>query len=384
MQRNVAERLVDLGPVLGLAAVGIAEIWVPFSSVQGEGSRAVTTVLVVAMTAPLVFRRHWPLLSALPVLWLWPIVFLIQPVLILFWGQFVPMVVAVFSVARHGRGRELWLGAGAGAVTLLFFDLRVEPLQSPGEIVFHWLVFSVAWCFGWLLRRFEERARVSTAHAVQVEVAAAEEAMAAVLAERTRIARELHDIVAHSVSVMVVQAGAAEQVVEDDPEFVRQALGTIRTTGTNSLSEMRRVLAVLRDSEERELLAPQPGLDALPALLDEVRDVGVEATMEVEGQARPLPPGLDLAAYRIIQEALNNVRRHANARRATVVLRYTAEDMRVEVTDDGVDIDGSVPAGGHGLVGMRERVSLYGGDLETGTISGKGFTVRARFPMEPV
>lgn len=384
MERIGVQRLIDVGLVLVLAAIGVAEIWMPFPSVIGDGSRPVTTLLVLLMTGMLVARRRWPLPTAVGVLWLWPAVFLVEPVLVLFWGQFVPMAVAVFSVARYGKNKEPWWGAGVGASTLLFFDLFVEGLQSPGEIVFHWMVFTVAWSFGWVLRGFEQRAEESTQRAIRVEVEAAEQAMAAVLEERTRIARELHDIIAHSVSVMVVQAGAAEQAVDDDPEFVRQALATVRGTGTDALAEMRRVLAVLRDSEENGPLGPQPGLAALPALLEDVRRAGVEATVAVDGDARPLPPGLDLAAYRIVQEALTNVRRHAKARRADVLLRYSPTEVLVEVTDDGVGrSNGSASTGGHGLVGMRERVTLYGGELETRSGTDDGFTVRARLPLEP-
>ncbi len=384
MKRSAGRGVVDVSLVVALAAVGVAEIWVPFPSVLGEGSRVLSTVLVVAMVIPLLWRRARPLLSATVVLISWPIVFTIEPVFVLFWGQFVPMVIAVFSVARYGQGRQPYLGAGVGAGSLLFFDLYVEVLQTPSEIVFHWMVFTVAWCFGAILRRFETRAHESTQRAIQVEVAAAEQAVAAVLDERTRIARELHDVIAHSVSVMVVQAGAAEQSVDDDPEFVRQALSTIRGTGTNALAEMRRVLSVFREGDDAAARAPQPGLDALPGLLDEVRSAGVEATVAVEGEVRPLPPGLDLAAYRIVQEALTNVRRHARAGNASVLLRYTRHDVQVEVTDDGVGAGSrGEHNGGHGLVGMRERVSLYGGELETGPAPGHGFTVRARLPVEP-
>ncbi len=204
MERVTAGRVLDVGLALVVATVGVAEIWVPFPSVLGEGSRELSTVVVVTISALLVLRRRWPLPVAVGVLWTWPLVFLAQPILVLFWGQFVPMAVAVFSVARFGRGRDPWFGAGAAAVTLLFFDLFVEVLQSPSEIVFHWMVFVVVWSFGWGLLRLERRAKTSTERAVAAEVAAAEQTMLAVTEERTRIARELHDVVAHSVSVMVV------------------------------------------------------------------------------------------------------------------------------------------------------------------------------------
>jgi len=207
--------------------------------------------------------------------------------------------------------------------------------------------------------------------------------MAAVLAERTRIARELHDIVAHSVSMIVVQAGAAALIVEDDPPAVRTALATIRSTGTDALGEMRRLVTVLRESDEPHTLAPQPGLAGLSTLIEDARSHGLEAGLAVAGKPRDLPAGVDLAAYRIVQEALTNVRRHATASHVQVQLSYHPECVGIEITDDGVGAGASASTrgGGHGLIGMRERAALYGGQLETGTAHGCGFTVRATLPL---
>ena len=363
---------------LAIMAVGLAEIWVPFSSRAGDGSIAASTIVTVVACLALTLRRTYPLASGLVVLWSWLAVFTFVGVYVLFWGQFVPMAVALFSIARYGRGRVPYWGAVGGALTLLYFDFFVEELQSPGEIVFHWGVFATVWLFGFGLARSERRAKESTARAIAAEVTATEQAMAAVLEERTRIARELHDIVAHAVSMMVVQAGAAEQVVEDDPEFTRRALETIRSTGADALSEMRRVVAMLRDSDDPGDLTPQPGLDALPALVEDVRGAGLRATLAVEGEPRPLPAGVGLAAYRIAQEALTNVRRHASATEVSVRVGYEPEAVRIEVVDDGV---GSAdPGGGHGLAGMRERAAMYGGSVEVGSVNGSGFAVRATLP----
>ena len=362
--------------------LGVVEIWLPLPSVMGEGSRVVSTAVVVLVCAALAFRRRWPLPVAVVALFTWPVIFTIEPLLVLFWGQFVPMAVAVFSVARHGRGRAAASGAVAGAATLLFMDLRVDVLQEPGEIAFHWLVMIVAWSFGWGLNVMELRAKDSMQRAIDADVASAEQTMAALVEERTRIARELHDLVAHSVSMMVVQAGAAEQVVDEDPDHVRAALRTIRITGNGALSEMRRVVTMLRDSGERGDLSPQPGLASLASLVDEACVGGLHASLDVEGDPRTLPAGLDLAVYRIVQEALTNVRRHAAATRASVLLRYADESVELEVRDDGTGAPtGFSAAGGHGLIGMRERAALYGGHLETA--SADGFTVRAILPAAP-
>ena len=384
LRPQTARRLFDAGVAAVVASVGVAEIWVPFPSALGEGAEGLSTAVVLLVCAALVVRRERPLAAAVVALLTWPVVFAVQPVLVLFWGGFVPMVVALFSVARHGRGREPVYGAAAAAATLLFMDLRVDVLQEPSEIVFHWLVFIVAFSVGWGLRAFEQRAHQSTQRAVEIEAASAERTMAAIMEERTRIARELHDVVAHSVSVMVVQAGAAAQVVDDDPASVRRALDAIRTTGTGALQEMRRVVALLREADVPGSLAPQPMVASLPELVADARSTGLKVSLEVAGEPRPLPTGVDLAAYRIVQEALTNVRRHASARTAAVLVRYGDDGMEVQVSDDGVGVaDGARVTGGHGLIGMRERVTLYGGRLETLSAAGHGFTVRAWLPVAP-
>jgi signal transduction histidine kinase len=374
-------RSLDVALAASVTAVGVLELWVPFASRQGDGSLWATTATTAVTGLALTQRRRHPLAAGVVVLGCLPVAYAFVPIYVLFFGQFVPMGIALFTMARHGRGRVPAYGAAAGAGALIFVDLFVPVLQAPGEIVFHWGVFALVWGFGFGLRRHESRAEESQRRAVAAEVAAAEQAMAAVLEERTRIARELHDIVAHSVSVMVVQAGAAEQVVTEDPELVRRALATIRSTGTDALGEMRRVVAMLRDGDEPGALAPQPGVDGVPQLVEGARQAGLEVCLDVRGEPVPLPSGVDLAAYRIVQEALTNVRRHASASRAEVRLTYGPGDLRIEVSDDGVGDDGRPSAGGHGLVGMRERASLYGGHVETQAAAGRGFVVRAVLPV---
>jgi signal transduction histidine kinase len=374
-------RSLDVALAAAVTVVGLAELWVPFSSRQGEGSLGFTAATVVVAGLALTQRRRHPLATGLVVLGCLPVAYVFVPLYVLFFGQFVPMGIALFTMARHGRGRVPAYGAAAGAAALLFVDLVVPVLQAPGEVIFHWGVFALVWAFGFGLRRHEARAEESQRQAVAAQVSAAEQAMAAVLEERTRIARELHDIIAHSVSVMVVQAGAAEQVVGEDPELVRRALSTIRLTGTDALGEMRRVVAMLRDHDEPGALAPQPGVDGVPLLVAGARQGGLDVHLAVHGERTRLPSGVDLAAYRIVQEALTNIRRHASASRAEVRLVYSPADLRIEVVDDGVGTDGRPPAGGHGLVGMRERASLYGGHVETETAAGGGFVVRAVLPV---
>ena len=362
-----------------MAAVAVAEIWVPFPSVMGDGSRTLGTAVAVWACLALTLRRLAPLTSSVVVLVSWPLVDVFQPTLVLFWGGFVPIVIAVYSVARHASARRGLLGAFAAASTLLYLDLRVPELQEPSEVVFHWMVVTLAWAIGRMVREREVRAAESERRAIGAERSSRELALQAVADERARIARELHDVVAHAVSVMVVQAGAAEQVV-DEPARVRAALAAIRTTGTDALAEMRRLVGILREADGVADLEPQPGLEAVARLIEQARSGGLTVDLQVEGEVRPLPAGLDLTAYRIVQEALTNVRRHAHATRVDVLLRYGDDAVEIEVRDDG---RGSPEvASGHGVVGMRERAALYGGRLETTTAAGAGFIVRAWLPVQ--
>lgn len=377
-----AQLAFDLALAAVLCALGLAELWVPFESVQGEGSRAWTSGSVVLLSVALAARRLAPLPVALVVLLGFPLLHLLTPMLVVFWGGFLPMCVALFSVARHGSGRQPLLGAAAGATCLLYVDVMVDELQTASEVVFHWTVFTLVWVSGWTLARMERRAVMSTQRAIDAEVTAAAQVMAAVIEERTRIARELHDIVAHSVSMMVVQAGAAGRVVEDDPALVRRSLESIRATGSEALAEMRRLVAVMREDGDAGDLAPQPGVAAIPALVDEARGAGLEVTLNTSGRVLPLAPGLDLTVYRIVQEALTNVRRHAEAGSAQVLMAYADDALTVEVSDDGSGEPRSPGSRtGHGLLGMRERVALYGGTLHVGRLSGHGFVVRAQLPV---
>jgi signal transduction histidine kinase len=374
------ERPTRVEVVLAAAVVvlGIGEIWVPFSSRQGSGSGASATVGVLLVAISLLWCRRQPLVPVVAFPVVWGLVGALAPTYVLFYGMMVPLQIGVFMAARFGRGRAPAYAALVAAVSLLSVDLFVSLMQEPGEIVFHWTVTALVWSAGFGLRTLERRARESMRRAVDAEVGAAERAMQAVLDERGRIARELHDIVAHSVSSMVVQAGAAEAGA-DDAAYVRKTLASIRSTGNDALAEMRRLVSMLRIADDAPM-APQPRLEALPALVERTTAEGTRTRLKVIGEPRPLPAGLDLALYRIVQEALTNVRRHAGATDCEVSLHYGPESVGLEVIDDGRGGDvGS--AGGHGLVGMRERVSLYGGELTAGPRPSGGFAVRATLPV---
>jgi signal transduction histidine kinase len=210
-----------------------------------------------------------------------------------------------------------------------------------------------------------------------------EEARRAVAEERARLARELHDVVAHAVSMVVVQAEAGA-AAGGPPERVVEAFDAIADTGRSALAELRRLLGVLRSPDEAAPRLPQPGVGELGPLVESVRRAGLPVDLRVEGEQRPLPAGVDLSAYRIVQEALTNSVKHAGAARAAVLVRYGEQDLQLEVLDDGRGPRPGTAAAGHGLDGMRERAALLGGDLSAGPGAAGGFSVRARLPLEPL
>ncbi len=223
--------------------------------------------------------------------------------------------------------------------------------------------------------RHSERARLAEERALRSE----EQAQRAVDDERDRIARELHDVIAHSVSVMTVQAGAVRRLLTAEQQREREALLTVEETGRQALTEMRRLLGVLRQGDDTVALAPQPGLATLEQLVEQVREAGLPVEISFEGERIVLPPGIDLSAYRIVQEALTNALKHAgSAAHAWVIVRYGPDQVEVEVANDGAP---NVSGAGYGLVGMRERVALCGGDLTAGPRDGGGFRISARLPV---
>jgi signal transduction histidine kinase len=296
-----------------------------------------------------------------------------------YWPEFVGLLwVAMYSAAAY-RERDRFIPLVVPIVVLASIAISVGERSNRG---LNWVGVAsdlvVTFGIPILLGRmtFNRRRRL-----VRDRELAASEAAAA---ERARIARELHDVVAHHMSVMVVQAGAARAVGERDPAAAAEALRQIEASGRAGLAEMRRLLQILKSEDGGNRLAPQPGLAHLGELLDAMRSTGLRVEAVVEGVPRPLPPGVDLSAYRIVQEALTNSLKHADGASARVLLRYEPDAIELEVADDGLGpLDGdSGAAGGHGLIGMRERVRLYGGVLETGSAPGGGFVVRARLPSD--
>lgn len=383
LTRGVAGRGTawDVVLAIGIIAAGLAEVWAPLSSAMGDGSPLASSVVVVLLGVAVALRRTRPAAVLAGVVTISLLAYALAPVHIQFWGGMVPIMLAVYTVARHESSRLAWAMAGATAVLLLLLDLAVADLLDPADFAFRWANAVITFGLGRVLNRTEAKARASALRARAAEENTERAADAARAEERARIAREMHDVVAHSVSVMVVQAGAAEAALDENPGFTRDALRQVRSTGAEALEDLRRLLTVLREDEVREVAAPQPGLAALPELLEQTRAGGLRTDLVVQGRSRPLPAGLDLAAYRIVQEALTNVRRHSAADLATVHLRFGHAELEVEVVDDGGGRRAAAPSAvGHGIVGMRERVALYGGRLEA-RHELDGFRIRAVLPL---
>jgi signal transduction histidine kinase len=247
---------------------------------------------------------------------------------------------------------------------------------SVGDYFWISVFMGVTWTTGFVLSRRTEHLREMAERARQAEL----ERERAVIEERQRIARELHDVIAHSVSVMTVQAGAVRRLLRDDQEKEREALETVESTGRQALTEMRRLVGLLREQGTMPEFSPQPGMGTIDSLVDGVRAAGLPVELEVEGAPRELPPGVDLAAYRVVQEALTNALKYAGPAQAWVAVSWGDGELELTIANDGRS-DGGDSVGGQGLDGMRERVSLYGGEIASGPREGGGYVVNARLPI---
>jgi signal transduction histidine kinase len=269
----------------------------------------------------------------------------------------------------------LFFAEGVGLVANIRFA------EGPGDYFWVGAFVAVSWTTGFVLSRRAEQAKEMAERARRLEQEQIEAAHRAVNEERQRIARELHDVIAHSVSVMTVQTGAVRRLLTPDQEKERKALETVEATGREALTEMRRLVGLLREHGAMPEFSPQPGMATIESLLDGVRAAGLPVELEVAGEPRDLPPGVDLAAYRVVQEALTNALKYAGPAHAWVAVTWEEGELELEISNDGRG-DGDGNGGGHGLTGMRERVSLYGGEIESGPRAGGGYVVKARLPLE--
>ena len=358
-------RRTDLLIAAVVTVVAQAETWL-------TESRPLYAATALAMTVPLAWRRAAPLVV---------LVLVIAPLIVMELAGhevdsgyiLLALIVAFASVGLIPDRRRAIAGLvlGLGLLTGLF-ALEAES-TFVGDLVFVGGILGSAWVLAAVLRERSDRAD-------RLVVERDERAREAVVEERARIARELHDVVAHAVSVIAVQSGSLRRRLRHERPDDAEELRAIEETARQALGDMRRMLGLLRTDEDGLALTPQPGLDQVDRLVEQVRDTGLAVEVAVEGEPRPLPPGVDLAAYRIVQEALTNVLKHAGPAHARVALRYGDRELTLEVTDDGSGARVNGDGGGHGLVGMRERVALYGGSLEARPAPGGGFQVRARLP----
>lgn len=292
----------------------------------------------------------------------------------------VAALVLLYSLGRHAAGWKLVVVTTFTGVALAVHMVWLSGLQI-GDLAFAVIFGAAAWLTGRAMRRREQDRRRAADEARDERAAAAAALDAAVADERARIARELHDVVAHGMGVMVVQAAAAEQLLNEDPDSARVPLSAVRQTGQQALAEMRRLLGLLRDGGTAEGLEAQPGLQQLPGLVDRLREAGMAVTFTVTGEPTLVPPGQQLCAYRIVQEALTNSLKHAGGAPAIVELQYRADALAVRVHNSaGTRTPEASNGAGHGLVGMRERVRLYGGTLQAGSRPDGSFLVDAILP----
>jgi signal transduction histidine kinase len=354
-----------------LAALVLADIWT--STDYFTASKPIYVSAGLLMTLPLAWRRRAPLAVAAVVMGALVFESLAVGTAPVPDSQLIGWLLAIYSVAAHCERVPALIG---GALSL-FAGLVWIGLD---DFLFPAVVFGGAWLAGRLVRERQVHALALEERAAALEREREANQRAAAAEERARIARELHDILSHSVSVMVVQAGAERMALGSDRAAPGEALEAIEQTGRQALAEMRRLLGMLRVGNEPPAHAPQPTLAELDALVSQVREAGLPVELHVEGDPIGLGPGVGVSAYRIVQEALTNVLKHAGPARARVVVRYSSREVELEIEDDGVGA-GERGEAGHGLVGMRERVALYGGDFDAGARNGGGFVVRARLPL---
>jgi signal transduction histidine kinase len=356
-------------------AAGQAEAWTGAQATHRQGPHWAEALGYGLAALALLIRRVHPLRCVLVVCGVLVVEFAVfgSPEGM---GLTLMPTLAAYTVAnREDRPRALQgLAALAvlGAAWLAFDPLIVRPLQYVQGS--GWLSI---WLIAWLLGAYLRTRRLYAQGLVRERQ---ERELTAVAEERNRIARELHDVVGHSVSLMTVQASAVRRLMRPDQAKERAALETVEAAGREALTEMRRMVGVLRSGDAAPNLAPPPTLDQLGSLVDNFRRAGLDVVLESGGEPVPLPPGLDLTAYRLVQEALTNTLRHAEATRVAVCVRYGESALLITVRDNGLGPDGSPP--GTGLLGMRERVAVYGGTLSAGTAEGGGFELRAELPLE--
>jgi signal transduction histidine kinase len=385
--------VTDLLLAAALLALALVSFETTSGLVTGDPKHPVpdtvwNTVWLAGIILPLALRRRFPL----SVLLVATTAFMVYTVVLGPWVEaFVTVIAlswALYSAAAHGRPQLRNALCAACLAAIIGLTVFYNPFASPLDLrllqtLSNVALFCALWSLGAALGVGRRRAQELLQRTVELEREREENARRAVFDERVRIARELHDVVAHHVSMMGVQAGAARLVLGRDPVMTRRALASIETSSRQAVVELHRLLGFLRQAGDPDDLAPQPGLGQLHELAASVSAPELTVDVHVEGDERPIAPTIDVSAYRIVQEALTNTLKHARASRVDVHLRYWPHELEIEVVDDGRGNGNgaaSSPAGGLGLIGMRERAALHGGQLAAGPAAGGGFAVRVRLP----
>jgi signal transduction histidine kinase len=369
--------------VAALAIAGMLELLVGRDSPDAPSTTLWFTVPAVAvLVLPLFLRRRFPFAAPASYWILVAALAFVDGLLIPFIGSLGLVGLATaFLLGNVRNPAKAGVGLVIVTVGIVVVVHNIPGDQSGSDFVFITLRFVVAWVAGYVLRERAEQAEAAEERATRAEQEREGAARVAVAEERARIARELHDIVAHSVSIMVLQVGAIRHKLPEMLAEDRDALKGIERTGRGALAEMRRLLGAMRQDGDGLELAPHPGVDRLDALLDEVGRAGLPVQLHVAGNQFPLPRAIDLSAYRIVQEGLTNALKHAHASHVDVTFHYASDELQIEVRDNGEGFSTSDGLG-HGLVGIRERVKIYGGEMTAGTAPGGGFVLGARLPLE--
>jgi signal transduction histidine kinase len=364
-----------------LAIVAMLEVALGRGSPGAPSTTLWFCLPAIAVLVLPVFARRWFPFAGPAVYWIVGAgISFVEPLLIPYTDALFPIGMAdafLLGNLRDMRRAGLGLAIVVCAAAILVYNI---PGHSVDQLFFVPLEFAISWVAGFAVRQRAEEAEAAESRATQAEYERDTAARIAVAEERARIARELHDIVAHAVSVMVLQVGAVRHRLAPDRSEDREALQGVEQAGREALAEMRHLLDAMREDGERAERGPQPGLDRLDALVRDVRRAGLPVRVHIDGDPLELPRGIDISAYRIVQEGLTNALKHSGATEAEVDLEYGSDQLQIEVRDNGSgDVGGN--GRGHGLIGMRERVKLYGGQMSTGSGNGGGFTLSARLPL---
>ena len=351
---------------------------------------------VAVLVLPLLAHRRFPFAAPVAYWLMAAALSFVDGVLIAFIGSLgVVGLATAFLLGNLRDDRQAGIGLAIVLGCIVVVVSNIPGPQSAGDLIFIPFRFVVAWVAGYALRERAEQAEAAEMRATLAEREREAAEMRATLAERereaaarvavaeerTRIARELHDIVAHAMSVMVLQVGAVRHKLPHTLEDDREALGRVEQAGRTALAEMRRLLGAMRSNGDGVDLGPQPGLDALDSLVEDVIHAGLPVQLHVDGEPYALPRAIDLSAYRIVQEGLTNALKHAHASHADVTVRYRPDEVELEVADDGKGPT-TTNGQGHGLVGIRERAKIYGGEMSAGAAPAGGFVLSARLPVD--